>query len=37
LEERRHQADLSMVYKIMHEENGLDPGTWFERAEAASG
>ncbi len=25
LEERRHQADMQMVHKIMHKESGLDP------------
>jgi hypothetical protein len=32
LEERRHQADMQMVHKIMHKESGLDPQTWFESA-----
>jgi hypothetical protein len=32
LEERRHQADMHMVHKIMHAESGLEPGTWFKRA-----
>jgi hypothetical protein len=36
LEERRHQADMHMVHKIMHAESGLDPATWFERAETAT-
>jgi hypothetical protein len=37
LEERRHRANMCMVRKIMHEENGLDLRTWFEKAETASG
>jgi ribonuclease P/MRP protein subunit RPP40 len=32
LEERRHQADMQMVHKIMHKESGLDPQTWSESA-----
>jgi ribonuclease P/MRP protein subunit RPP40 len=34
LEERRHQADMQMVYKIMHGKGGLKKETWFEMAEA---
>ena len=30
LEERRHQADMVMVHKIMHRMGGLEPETWFE-------
>jgi hypothetical protein len=37
LEERRHQADMCMVLKIMHEESGLGPGIRFEKAETARG
>jgi hypothetical protein len=35
-EERRHQADMQMVHKIMHKESGLDPQTWFESAGSRS-
>jgi hypothetical protein len=35
LEERRHQGDMCMVHKIMHEESGLGPGTRFEKAKTA--
>ncbi len=31
--ERRHQADMAMVHKILHGRGGLDYTTWFERAE----
>ena len=31
--ERRHQADMVMVHKILHEKGGLDHTTWFEKAE----
>ncbi len=31
LEERRHQADMQMVHKIMNGYAELDPETWFER------
>ncbi len=31
--ERRHQADMAMVHKILHERGGLDHTNWFERAE----
>ena len=31
--ERRHQADMAMVHKILHGKGGLDHSTWFERAE----
>jgi hypothetical protein len=34
LEERRHQADMHMMHKIMHGNCGLDRGQWFETAEA---
>ncbi len=37
LEERRHQADMCMVLKIMHEESGLGPGIRFEKAKTALG
>ena len=30
LEERRHQADMAMVHKILHGHSGLVPETWFE-------
>jgi hypothetical protein len=33
LSERRHQADMAMVYKILHGRGGLDYTTWFEKAE----
>ncbi len=26
LKERRHQANMQMVHKILHRENDLDPG-----------
>ena len=32
LEERRHQADMHMMHKIMHGGGGLDHNTWFTRA-----
>jgi hypothetical protein len=31
--ERRHQADMVMTHKILHEKGGLDHTTWFEKAE----
>jgi len=34
LEERRHQADMAMVHKIVQRKSGLDPETWFEMAGA---
>jgi len=34
LEERRHQADMAMVHKIVHRQSGLTPETWFEMAGA---
>jgi hypothetical protein len=37
LEERRHQADMLMVYKIMHKEHGLDLAMWFERVTPSGG
>ena len=33
LSERRHQADMAMVHKILHGRGGLDYATWFEKAE----
>ena len=33
LEERRHLADMAIVHKIMHRMGGLEPETWFERAD----
>ena len=32
LEERRHQQDMAMMYKIMNGKDGLENETWFERA-----
>ncbi len=32
LRERRHQADMAMVHKIVHKQSGLEPETWFEMA-----
>ena len=32
LEERRHQADMFMVHKIIHTSGGLQSETWFEMA-----
>ena len=32
LEERRHQADMCMMHKIMHGLGGIEYGTWFEKA-----
>ena len=29
----RHQTDMVMVHKIMHRMGGLEPETWFERAD----
>ena len=34
LEEHRHQADMSMVHKIVHNQSGLKPENWFEMAGA---
>ncbi len=34
LEERRHQADMHMVHKMLHAESGMDPEHWFEKASA---
>ncbi len=34
LEERRHQADMAMVHRIVHGQSGLEPETWFEMAGA---
>jgi hypothetical protein len=31
LEERRHQADMCMVHKILHGKGELKADTWFER------
>jgi hypothetical protein len=31
--ERRHQADMAMVHKILYGRGGLDHTTWFEKAE----
>ncbi len=33
LSERRRQADLAMVHKILHGRGGLDYTTWFKKAE----
>jgi hypothetical protein len=30
--ERRHQADMAMVHKIMHGKGQLDHSCWFEKA-----
>ena len=32
LDERRHQADMCMMNKIMHGLGGINHGTWFEKA-----
>ena len=32
LEERRHQADMCTVHKLMHGVGGVDYGAWFDRA-----
>ena len=32
LEERRHQADMCLMHKIMHGIGGLDHTAWFEKA-----
>ncbi len=32
LEERRHQADMAQVYKILHGKDRVDPASWFEMA-----
>ena len=32
LEERRHQADMCTVHKIMHGQGGIHYRTWFEKA-----
>ncbi len=34
LAERRHQADMAMVHRIVHEQSGLETATWFEMAAA---
>jgi ribonuclease P/MRP protein subunit RPP40 len=36
LEERRHQADMHLMHKIMHGEGGLEANVWFERASSAA-
>ena len=33
LEERRKAQDLVQVYKIIHEVDDVDSGTWFERTD----
>ena len=35
LEERRHQADMCMMHKILRTEDGPDSGTWFVPAGAS--
>lgn len=35
LEERRWQADMHMVHRIMHRKGQLDPTHWFDRASDA--
>ena len=35
LEERRHQADMCMMHKILQTEDGPDSGTWFMPAGAS--
>ena len=35
LEERRHQADMCMVHRVVHRDAGLEPATWFEGAGAS--
>jgi hypothetical protein len=32
LEERRHQADMAQVYKILHRQDNVDRGQWFNLA-----
>jgi hypothetical protein len=32
LEERRHQADMAMVHRIMHDKGQLDHSCWLEKA-----
>ena len=34
LEERRHQADMAMVQKILHGKGSLEPTIWFDRPDA---
>ena len=36
LEERRHQADMVMMHKVMHGVGGLDHATWFEKANVSN-
>jgi hypothetical protein len=36
LEERRHQADMHLMHKIMHRDGGLEANAWFERASSAA-
>jgi hypothetical protein len=33
LEERRHQSDMHMIYKIKHGHRGLDSAVWFDQAD----
>jgi hypothetical protein len=33
LEERRHQADMAMVYKILTRKDDVEPGIWFTPAD----
>ena len=32
LEERRHQADMAMVYKVLTGKDQVDPAEWFTMA-----
>jgi hypothetical protein len=36
LEERRHQADMCMVHKILHAKGGLNRRKWFAMAESSA-
>ena len=36
LEERRHQADMTMVYKILTHKEDVDPADWFAMASQAA-
>ena len=36
LEERRHQADMTMVYKILTHKEDVDPADWFAMSSQAA-
>ena len=36
LEERRHQVDMAMAYKILNKKEDVDPADWFVMAAQAA-